>query len=138
MGAIWLLRRASLRLSIQAGGIVPVIAIVAGTLGTARAMFLSQHDLGVMCMVCVVAGVVAAAVSWLLGRRVRGGEHGVAAGRAVDRRRDRRVPGARPAAGGEFAALSGELADTSASWPVPRAGARPGAVPARTGGLGLA
>ena len=46
MGVIRLLRRASLRLSIQASGAVPVLAIVAGTLGTAEAMFLSQHDLG--------------------------------------------------------------------------------------------
>ena len=35
MGVIRLLRRASLRLSIQASGAVPVLAIVAGTLGTA-------------------------------------------------------------------------------------------------------
>src|SRR6202166_3267365 len=73
MCAIRLLRRASLRLSIQAIGAVPVLAIVAGTLGTAEAMFLSQHDLGVVVMVCVVAGIVASAVSWLLGRRVESG-----------------------------------------------------------------
>jgi hypothetical protein len=73
MGAIRLLRRASLRLSIQAGGIVPVIAIVAGTLGTARAMFLSRHDLGVVVMVCIVAGIVASVLSWHIGRRVESG-----------------------------------------------------------------
>src|SRR5579871_5717314 len=44
MVAIRLLRRASLRLSIQLSGLVPVLAIVAGTLGTAKQMFLSQHD----------------------------------------------------------------------------------------------
>src|ERR1700744_2963244 len=56
MGLIWLLRRASLRLSLQAGSVVPVLAIAAGTIGTAQAMFLSQHDLGVVVMVCIVAG----------------------------------------------------------------------------------
>src|SRR5258708_7835266 len=50
MGVVRLLRRASLRLSIQAIGAVPVLAIVAGTLGTAEAMFLSQHDFGVGAM----------------------------------------------------------------------------------------
>src|SRR5690242_5961842 len=53
MGLIRLLRRASLRLSIQASGAVPVLAIVAATLGTAEAMFLSQHDFGVVVMVCI-------------------------------------------------------------------------------------
>ena len=42
------LRRASLRRSIQASGAVPVLAIVAGTLASAEAMFLSPHDLGVV------------------------------------------------------------------------------------------
>ena len=73
MGVIRLLRRASLRLSIQASGAVPVLAIVAGTLGTAEAMFLSHHDLGVVVMVCVIAGIVASVFSWLLGRQVESG-----------------------------------------------------------------
>ena len=73
MGVIRLLRRASLRMSVQASGIVPVLAIVAGTLGTAEAMFLSQHDLGVVVMVCVVAGIAASALSWLLGRQIASG-----------------------------------------------------------------
>src|SRR6266700_7367652 len=62
-GIIRLLRRASLRLSIQASGAVPVLAIVAGTLGSAEAMFLSKHDLGVVVLVCIVAGIVASAFS---------------------------------------------------------------------------
>src|ERR1700728_3901687 len=73
MLVIRLLRRASLRLSIQAIGAVPVLAIVAGTLASAKAMFLSQHDLGVVVMVCIVAGIVAFAFSWLLGRQVESG-----------------------------------------------------------------
>jgi signal transduction histidine kinase len=114
MGIIRLLRRASLRLSIQASATVPVLAIVAGTLGTAEAMFLSKHDLGVVVMVCVIAGVVAAAFSWLLGRQVASG--GVAlrqAARALGDEAGPFRPPERPLAA-EFAALSQELADTSA------------------------
>jgi signal transduction histidine kinase len=70
MGVIRLLRRASLRLSIQVSGAVVVLAIIAGTLVTAEAMFLSPHDLGVVVMVCVVAGVVAVCFGGLLGRQV--------------------------------------------------------------------
>lgn len=113
MGAIRLLGRASLRLSIQASGIVPVIAIVAGTLGTAEAMFLSGHDLGVVVMVCVVAGIVASAVSWLLGRRVESGSMALRqAARSIGDEAGQFRPPAQPLAA-EFAALSRELADTS-------------------------
>jgi signal transduction histidine kinase len=114
MGAIRLLRRASLRLSIQASGAVPVLAIVAGTLGTAEAMFLSQHDLGVVVMVCIVAGIVAFAFSWLLGRQV---EYSSAALRQAARSLGDEAGQFRPPAlplAAEFAALSQELTDTSA------------------------
>jgi len=70
VAALRLLRRASLRVSLLAAGGIAVLAVVAGTLGTANAMFISQHDLGVVGMVCVVAGVVAFGFSWLLGRQV--------------------------------------------------------------------
>ena len=70
IGAIWLLRRASLRLSLMAASAVAVLAVVAGTLGTANAMFISLHDLRVVGMVCVVAGLVAFGISWLLGRQI--------------------------------------------------------------------
>src|ERR1700761_4071272 len=114
MGVIRLLRRASLRLSIQASGAVPVLAIVAGTLGTAEAMFLSQHDLGVVVMVCVIAGIVAFAFSWLLGRQVESGSAALRqAARALGDEAGQFRPPALPLAA-EFAALSRELADTSA------------------------
>jgi signal transduction histidine kinase len=70
VGALRLFRRASLRLSLLAAGGIAVLAVVAGTLGTANAMFISQHDLRVVGMVCVVAGLVAFGFSWLLGRQV--------------------------------------------------------------------
>jgi signal transduction histidine kinase len=113
-GVIRLLRRASLRLSIQASGTVPVLAIVAGTLGTAEAMFLSQHDLGVVVMVCVIAGVVASAFSWLLGRQVASSSAALRqAARSLGDEAGQFRPPAQPLAA-EFAALSQELADTSA------------------------
>ena len=114
MGVIRLLRRASLRLSIQASGAVPVLAIVAGTLGTAEAMFLSQHDLGVVVMVCIVAGIVASAFSWLLGRQVESGSAALRqAARSLGDEAGQFRPPALPLAA-EFAALSRELTDTSA------------------------
>jgi signal transduction histidine kinase len=114
MGIIWLLRRASLRLSIQASGAVPVLAIVVGTLGTAEAMFLSQHDLGVVVMVCILAGIVASAFSWLLGRQVVSGSAALRqAARSLGDEAGRFRPPALPLAA-EFAAVSQELADTSA------------------------
>jgi signal transduction histidine kinase len=113
-GAIRLLRQASLRASIQASGIVPVVAIVAGTLGTAEAMFLSRHDLGVVVMECVVAGLVASAFSWLLGRQVASGSAALRqAARSLGDEAGQFRPPALPLAA-EFAALSRELADTSA------------------------
>jgi signal transduction histidine kinase len=113
MGVIRLLRRASLRLSIQASGMVPVVAIVAGTLGTAEAMFLSGHDLGVVGLVCLVAGIVAATFSWLLGRRVESGSLALRqAARSLGDEAGQFQPPAQPLAA-EFAALSRELADTS-------------------------
>jgi signal transduction histidine kinase len=121
MGAIRLLRHASLRLSIQASGAVPVLAIVAGTLGTAEAMFLSQHDLGVVVMVCVIAGIVAAAFSWLLGRQVVSGSTALRhAARALGDEPGQFRPPALPLAA-EFAALSTELTETNAKLATSRA-----------------
>jgi signal transduction histidine kinase len=114
MGVIRLLRRAPLHLSIQATGAVPVLAIVAGTLGTAKAMFLSQHDLGVVVMVCIIAGIVAFAFSWLLGRQVESGSAALRqAARSLGDEAGQFRPPALPLTA-EFATLSQELADTSA------------------------
>jgi signal transduction histidine kinase len=113
MGAIWLLRRAPLRASLMVAGAITVLAVVAGTLGTANAMFISQHDLGVVVMVCVVAGLVAFGFSWLLGRQV---EVSSLALRQAARALGREETGFRPPAGpmtAEFAALSEELAATA-------------------------
>jgi signal transduction histidine kinase len=114
LGVIWLLRRAPLRLSLMAAGAVTVLAVVAGTLGTANAMFISQHDLHVVGMVCVVAGVVAAGFAWLLGRQVEAGSQAL---RRAARSLGQEGAGFSPPAGpmtAELAALSRELAATAA------------------------
>lgn len=114
MGVIRLLRRASLRTSIQASGTVPVLAIVVGTLATAEAMFLSHHDLGVVVTVCVVAGIAASAFSWLLGRQIESSSRALRqAARSLGDEAGQFRPPTLPLAA-EFAALSQELANTSA------------------------
>jgi signal transduction histidine kinase len=113
IGAIWLLRRASLRLSLMAASAIAVLAVVAGTLGTANAMFISQHDLRVVGMVCVVAGLVAFGISWLLGRQI---EVSSLALRQAARSMGQDGSGFSPPAGpmsAELAALSRELGTTA-------------------------
>jgi hypothetical protein len=114
IGAIWLLRRASLRLSLMAASAIAVLAVVDGTMGTANAMFISQHDLRVVGMVCIVAGLVAFGFSWLLGRQV---EVSSLAPRRAARSLGQEGSGFRPAAGpmaAELAALSRDLTATAA------------------------
>jgi signal transduction histidine kinase len=113
LGAIWLLRRASLRLSLMVGGATTILAVVSGTLGTANAMFISQHDLRVVAMVCVVAGLVAFGFAWLLGRQV---EASSLALRQAARSLGQEGAGFSPPAGpmaAELSALSRELAATA-------------------------
>ncbi|RYU14325.1 sensor histidine kinase [Nocardioides iriomotensis] len=107
----WLIRHRSLGWIPPLVAVVAVVALLAGMVGTARAMFLSDHDFGVVVWVSVVAGVVATAFATALGytlvrtsRRLREdtrrfGEVGRFAGVAHG-----------PA---EFQALSAELARTS-------------------------
>jgi signal transduction histidine kinase len=113
MGVIRLLRRASLRLSLQVSGAVIVLAVVAGTLGTAEAMFLSPHDLSVVVMVCMVAAVVAVGFGCLLGQQLEASSLALrqAARSLGDEDGEYRSP-TRPMTA-ELAALSRELAETS-------------------------
>ncbi len=60
-------RRRSFRWQIVVVAVTAVLAVVAGVVGTARAMFLSDHDLSVVLWVVVVAGVVGLAVSAAVG-----------------------------------------------------------------------
>ncbi|HLK43755.1 MAG TPA: two-component sensor histidine kinase, partial [Thermoleophilia bacterium] len=61
--ALRALRGRSVRLKLFTVSMATVLAVVAGVLGTAQAMFLSQHDFGVVLVVCVAAGVVALAMA---------------------------------------------------------------------------
>ncbi len=63
----WFLRRRSVLLLSAVVALVAVAAVVAGILGTARAMFLSQHDIGVVSLVAAVAGLVAVLFAALVG-----------------------------------------------------------------------
>ncbi|MCW2929104.1 MAG: two-component sensor histidine kinase [Actinomycetia bacterium] len=113
IGAIWLLRRASLRLSLMAASAIAVLAVVAGTLGTANAMFISQHDLRVVGMVCVVAGLVAFGISWLLGRQIEASSLALRqAARSMGQEGSAFSPPAGPMSA-ELAALSRELGATA-------------------------
>ncbi len=66
----WLLRHRSLRYLPAGVALVAVLAVVAGVVGTARAMFLSPHDYGVVLSVSLVAGVLALAFSMAVGHTV--------------------------------------------------------------------
>ena len=64
----YLLRRAPIRWSVGLIAVVAVGGVVAGVVGTSRAMFLSTHDLGVVALVCLVSGLVSGAFALLLAR----------------------------------------------------------------------
>jgi signal transduction histidine kinase len=64
------LRGRSVRIKLFTIAIATVLAVVAGVLGTAQAMFLSRHDFWVMLVVCLAAGVVALAMAVPLARSV--------------------------------------------------------------------
>ncbi len=69
----WVVRMAgqrSVRWAALAASITTVAAVAAGVIATSRRMFLSEHDLGVVLVVCAVAGVVAIAVGVALARQV--------------------------------------------------------------------
>ncbi len=67
LAVAWLTRRRSLRWQTATVAVTAVAAIAAGIVGTANAMFISDHDLEVVLWVVVVAGVVAIAVSNVIG-----------------------------------------------------------------------
>ena len=68
--ALRLLRGRSVRLKLFTVAMTIVLAMAAGVLGTAQAMFLSRHDFVVMLGVCVAAGFVALGMAILLAKSV--------------------------------------------------------------------
>lgn len=91
----WTMRRRSVRWSAAVLGLVAVGGITAGVVGTARAMFLSAHDLAVVVTVCVVSGVVSVGFALWLGERLVRSTHAL------------RDAATGFGAGGEFAAPPG-------------------------------
>ncbi|MFG2356377.1 sensor histidine kinase [Streptomyces sp. NPDC048521] len=69
-GLLRLVRRRSLTASLTVVAAVGVVAMLAGTLAVAWAMFLSSHDLTVVTTVVAMAAVVSLATALLLGRWV--------------------------------------------------------------------
>lgn len=59
-------RKRSLRMSLLVLSLTTVAAVIAASIGTAQAMFLSDHDFGVLVLVSVVVAVLMTGVSWLL------------------------------------------------------------------------
>lgn len=64
------MRRGSVTAHITVVVLVAVLSVVAGVVGTAEAMFLSAHDLGVVLLVAGVAGAAALVAALFLGRRL--------------------------------------------------------------------
>ena len=69
----YLARRRSLRWSFATVALIGVLGIIAGIVGTARAMFLSDHDFGVVLWVSSITGIVSLCFAFAVaGMAVRG------------------------------------------------------------------
>ncbi|MFG2636381.1 sensor histidine kinase [Streptomyces sp. NPDC048362] len=112
-GVLRLIRRRSLTASLTVVAAVGVVAMLAGTLAVAWAMFLSPHDLSVVTTVVAMTTVVSLATALLLGRWVVARSHELAeAARHFGDGGEFAAPAAPATA--ELAALSRQLAATSA------------------------
>ncbi|MEU2632640.1 HAMP domain-containing sensor histidine kinase, partial [Kitasatospora sp. NPDC007106] len=111
--AVRLLRRRSVALSLLCVAVVTVLAMTTGTVAVAQAMFLSEHDLGVVVTVTLMAAVVSVATAALLGRQVVAGSRALAAAARTVGSEGGFAPPVQPL-GSELAQLSEELAATSA------------------------
>jgi signal transduction histidine kinase len=111
--ALRALRNRSVALSLAVVAAVTVAAMLAGTMLVSWAMFLSDHDLWVVTMVCAMAAVVSLVVTLILGRSVVKGSRELAeATRALGDDGSFTPPAVAPTA--ELAHLSRQLAATSA------------------------
>ncbi len=107
----YLIRRESLRWAFVTVALSGVLGLVAGAVGTAHAMFLSQHDFEVLLLVSSVAGVVSLGFALLVARWAIGGSRAVQeATRLLGEQGTFVVPADTPS---ELTALSAQLAETS-------------------------
>jgi len=106
------LRATSIGTQTAAVALVAVLAVGLGAWAGARAMFLSQHDLGALTVMLVAAGAIGVITSLLLGRRVGQASDDLA--RATRRLGDGGVVGDAPRpAPAELSRLRHELEETS-------------------------
>src|SRR4051812_27910073 len=118
--ALRLLRGRSLRASLFASAATAVLAVVAGAVIASRAMFISSHDAGVVLVVSLSGAFVTLVLAFLLGRSLASDSRTLSS--ALQALGDGEPPVARRAraageptlATAELAALSRELAATSA------------------------
>ena len=68
--AAWAVRRLSIAWQLVLVAVVPVLGMLAGVLVVARAMFISEHDLGALTLVAASAAVVSVLVAVVLSRAV--------------------------------------------------------------------
>ena len=109
----WLARRSSLQWLSVGVALTAVLAVVAGVVGTSRAMFISDHDLHVTLLVALVGGIVGVVVAVLVGRQWVSWSRDL---RADVRRLGAREPLASASRGpSEFQQLAQELERTSRS-----------------------
>ncbi len=66
----WRVRGASIRWALGLIAAAAILGVISGVAGTSRAMFLSDHDFGVVMVVCAVSGVVSLGCALLLSRVV--------------------------------------------------------------------
>src|SRR5258706_9986185 len=71
---------------------VVVLAVLAGVIGVARAMFISHHDLRVLLIVISLAGAVSLTVGWWLGRPLAADAVWADEARVQERRAEARRP----------------------------------------------
>ena len=110
---LWLLRRRSAWMSLAAVALITVLAMVAGVVATAQAMFLSSHDFQVVLLISLVAGGISLAVALVLGHRVVAGSRALREATRAFGAGERFDPPANPVTA-ELVELSRELEVTSA------------------------
>lgn len=105
-----LVRRWSLRWVFATVALSAVLGLIAGVIGTARAMFLSGHDFHVVLWVAATAGLVSLTLALLVARQaVRGSRAVQEAARLLGEDGAFVVP---PGTSSELSALSAQLAET--------------------------
>lgn len=113
-----LLRGHSMRLKLFAVATFTVLAMAAGVLAAAQAMFLSQHDFGVALVVCISAGLVALAMAIPLARSVTADSRALRNAMRALGDEDHELDYAPPGIGGRHAAPGPAVTDRDRTGPI--------------------